>query len=73
MGTEACKLACQFILSHTYTRTVVNPFCGHGTVLAVANSVGLSGIGIELSAKRARKAKALTFPFSAAHDTSEME
>jgi hypothetical protein len=62
MGGEACLLACRFILEHTSTRTVVNPFCGHGTVLAVANSLGLDAIGIEHSPKRARKARTLRWP-----------
>jgi len=59
MGTEACLHACRFILSHTQTRTVVDPFCGHGTVLAIANELGLDAIGVELGHKRAEKARAL--------------
>jgi tRNA G10 N-methylase Trm11 len=39
---------------------VVDPFCGHGTILAVANEHGLDAVGVELSAKRARKARRLT-------------
>lgn len=59
MGVQVCRLACQFILSSTATRTVVDPFCGHGTVLAVANSLGLDAVGVELGASRARKARTL--------------
>jgi hypothetical protein len=59
MGVYACALACRFILSHTHTRTVVDPFCGHGTALAVANELGLHAIGVELGGKRAEKARAL--------------
>jgi hypothetical protein len=59
MGLDACRAACQFILSNTTSHTVVDPFCGHGTVLAVANSLGLNGIGVELVARRAQKARAL--------------
>ena len=40
-------------------RTICDPFCGHGTVLAVANALGLSAIGVDLSRKRVRKARAL--------------
>jgi hypothetical protein len=57
MGTNAAQLACQFVLQNTSTRTVVAPFCGHGTALVVANKLGLDAIGIELSAKRAKKAR----------------
>jgi hypothetical protein len=59
MGVEACRLACAYVLSHTSTRTIVDPFCGVGTVLAVANSMGLSAVGVEIVRKRARKARAL--------------
>jgi hypothetical protein len=59
MGVEACRLACRFIARETSTRTVVDPFCGHGTVLAVANFVGFHAVGVELGGKRARKARAL--------------
>lgn len=59
MGTRACAEACRFVLEHTDTRTVVDPFCGHGTVLAVANELGLNAVGVELSIKRVRKARAL--------------
>jgi tRNA G10 N-methylase Trm11 len=38
---------------------VVDPFCGLGSVLAVANSMGLDAIGVEIVAKRARRARGL--------------
>ena len=62
MGTRACHEACKFLLAHTPCRTVVDPFCGIGTLLAVANQHGLDAIGVEISGKRARRAQALTLP-----------
>lgn len=59
MGVEACRAACRFILESTETRTVVDPFCGHGTVLAVANELGMKAVGVELGGKRAQKARGL--------------
>ena len=59
MGTRACAEACRFLLKHTQCRSVVDPFCGMGTLLAVANQTGLDAIGIELSPKRARRAQTL--------------
>jgi hypothetical protein len=59
MGVTACELSCRYVLSHTRTRTVVDPFCGHGTVLAVANQLGLDAVGVELSRKRAQRARNL--------------
>jgi len=61
MGKAACEVACTMILKETKTRTVLNPFCGHGSVLAVANRLGLHAIGIEMSAKRAEKARLAQF------------
>lgn len=59
MGLFACRAACEAVVSLTPTRTVLDPFCGHGTVLAVANELGLDAIGVELGGKRARRARAL--------------
>lgn len=59
MGTQACAEACRFVLAHTACRSVVDPFCGMGTLLAVANHLGLHAVGIELSPKRARRALTL--------------
>ena len=60
LGTEACHAVAGFLATHTGCRTVVDPFCGVGTMLAVANLHGLDAIGVELSAKRAEKARTLT-------------
>jgi hypothetical protein len=59
MGRDACLLACRFVLECTTTRSIVDPFCGLGSVLAAANALGLDAIGIELSRKRAQKARNL--------------
>ncbi len=59
MGLEASIHASQYVLKQTTTRTLVNPFCGEGSVLAAANFVGLNAIGIERSVKRAEKARVL--------------
>lgn len=59
MGTRACEVACKFLLDETSATRVVDPFCGKGTVLAVANALGLSALGVELSAKRCRAARTL--------------
>ena len=60
MGLEACKLACHYVLRDTPTRTVIDPFCGRGTVLAVANALGLDAIGVELNRRRAAQSRTLT-------------
>jgi DNA methylase len=59
MGVIACEEACHIVLHETPTRTVVDPFCGFGTVLAVANSLGLDAVGVDVSARMCRRAKTL--------------
>lgn len=59
MGALACRDACLEVTRLTLTRTIVDPFCGFGTVLAVANALGLDSVGVDLSAKMCRKARTL--------------
>jgi hypothetical protein len=61
MGVAACLSACELVKRQTATRTVVDPFCGKGTLLAVANHLGLDAVGVELSKKRARQSQGLTY------------
>lgn len=56
MGAAACEVAIGFIAS-TGARVVVDPFCGQGSALAAANAHGLDAIGVELSKRRAAKAR----------------
>jgi len=57
MGMAACEAAIGFIAAHTACRTVVDPFCGLGSALVAANAAGLDAVGVELSRRRARKAR----------------
>ncbi len=58
-GVEACRVACKYLRDETSTRVVVDPFCGRGTILAVANALGFDAIGVDLGAKRCRVARNL--------------
>jgi hypothetical protein len=58
MGAAACDAAVAFAAS-TGARAIVDPFCGVGSVLAAADARGLDGIGVELSRRRAAKARRL--------------
>lgn len=60
MGRAACEAVATFLRAHTRCDTVVDPFCGVGTMLAVANARGLHAVGVELSAKRAERARRLS-------------
>jgi hypothetical protein len=59
MGVDACLDAVRFVLDHTSSRCIVDPFCGLGTVLAVANALGLDAVGVERVARRAQRARNL--------------
>jgi hypothetical protein len=59
MGVEACRVACRFVRDDVGSQVIVDPFCGRGTVLAVANAMGLDAIGVDVGAKRCRAARAL--------------
>lgn len=58
MGKAACEAAVAFVAS-IGLRGVVDPFCGMGSVLAVANAHGLDAIGVELSRRRVERARKL--------------
>ena len=60
MGTRAAEVAMHAIRAMSpSTRTVVVPFCGIGTALAVANAHGYAAVGIEKNRKRAERARTL--------------
>jgi hypothetical protein len=65
MGVNACVDACRFVRAETTTRTIVDPFCGFGTVLAVANALGLDAVGVDLSVRMCRRARALRIDLEA--------
>lgn len=59
MGVEACALAARFVRAETTARTFVDPFCGSGTTLAVANALGFDAIGVDRNANSCRAARGL--------------
>jgi hypothetical protein len=62
IGTRPARFAVETILAHSPETTVLlNPFCGEGTVVAVAEALGLDCIGIERNRKRARRAGVLRY------------
>jgi hypothetical protein len=57
MGVTACTVACRYIRENTNTRVIVDPFCGRGTLLAIANDLGFDAIGVDIGGKRCRIAR----------------
>lgn len=59
MGIRVCQLACEHLRRETNTRSVIDPFCGRGSVLAVAAAAGFNVIGVELHLRRSRATRSL--------------
>ena len=64
MGVRAAAHAVRFARDQAGAKTIFDPFCGIGTVLAVANALGLDAIGVELARKRAEQSRQLVVPVS---------
>lgn len=59
MGVRAAATAVRFARDTVGARVILDPFCGVGTVLAVANTLGLDAVGVEKARKRAELARTL--------------
>lgn len=59
IGLAAARFAVVWLRDHANARTIVDPFCGVGTTLAVANELGLDAIGVERNPGRASRARTL--------------
>jgi hypothetical protein len=59
IGLTAARFAVGWLRDHAGARLIVDPFCGVGTVLAVANELGLPAIGVDNHAGRAEQARTL--------------
>ncbi len=57
MGFNACMIIAKFIKEEVGSHTIIHPFCGEGSMVSVANHIGLNAIGVEKSRKRAEKAQ----------------
>lgn len=59
-GQNVCEMICKFLVKEVFSKQLINPFCGEGLILKVAESFGLDSIGIEKSNKRAKIAQQLS-------------
>lgn len=60
IGLAAARFAVTWLRDHAAATAIVDPFCGIGTALAIANALGLHAIGVECNAGRAARARTLT-------------
>ena len=59
IGLDCCYVGVSFLKSVCGARCIMDPFCGQGTVTAMANALGVDSVGIEISPKRCRRASSL--------------
>ncbi len=59
MGVRAAGHAVRFARDQVGAKMIFDPFCGVGTVLAVANTLGLDALGVEKAKKRCEQARLL--------------
>lgn len=59
IGIAAAEAAITWLRDRAGARCIVDPFCGMGTALAVANRLGLDATGVELAPSRAQRARDL--------------
>lgn len=59
MGVRAAAHAVRFARDQVGATTIFDPFCGVGTVPAVANAMGMDALGVEKSRKRCEHARRL--------------
>jgi hypothetical protein len=59
MNIEAAVLSVHFAADATRANVIYDPFCGRGTVLAVANALGLESVGFDISRKQCALARKL--------------
>jgi hypothetical protein len=57
MGVRAAAHAVRFARDQVRAKLIFDPFCGVGTIPAVANALGLDALGIELAKKRCEQSR----------------
>jgi hypothetical protein len=59
MGVRAAAHAVRFARDQAAAKIIFDPFCGVGTILAVANRLGLDALGVEKAKKRCEQSRQL--------------
>jgi predicted TIM-barrel enzyme len=73
MGTRPAVRAMRDIRAFSpATHTIVQPFCGIGTALVIANRHGFHTVGVEWNRRRAEQARTLTMDDIRAADAERL-
>ena len=68
IGIKAAYVAVRFAIDKAQARVIYDPFCGRGTILAVANALGCDSIGFDTDETQCIHARALQIDNQAVHD-----
>eukprot|EP01040_Poterioochromonas_malhamensis_P012839 gene12839-14067_t len=60
LGLDCCYAGVMFLKEVGQADCILDPFCGYGTILAMANAVGVNAKGVEISPSRCKKSQKLT-------------
>jgi len=72
-GAHMTRTILNWTVKQLGTHTVVDPFCGAGTVLAVGNILGLHAVGVDISPRRVKQAQALDGEALLAYESEAMK
>lgn len=61
---EAAQRSLEFVKRYSKTPVVIDPFVGQGTIPAIANSLGMDAVGIDIDPKQAEIAETMFFGVS---------
>lgn len=61
MGLNAVRAALGFIKEVGKVSSVVDPFCGRGTILAAAEKMGMGAVGVDIDEKQCQYAREFSF------------
>ncbi|CAM9207848.1 unnamed protein product, partial [Ectocarpus fasciculatus] len=59
IGLDSCYAGVRFLRDVIGAGVLVDPFCGRGTTLAMANALGMAALGVEISRRRCSQAARL--------------
>ena len=59
MGLDACLFAMEFVKNNSDTKTIYDPFCGSGSILAIANNRGFDAVGVDILPEQCKIAESI--------------
>lgn len=57
-GLVACRVACEW--AGRFSKEIADPFCGRGTIPAVAEALGFGAVGVDIDPEQCERARGLS-------------